>query len=62
MNNSDIPLNTNTLIRAYSFSPYGKYEELTTLGEGSYALVKKVCLKYNKLIIRAMKKISKKQV
>ena len=44
-NNSDIQFKTDSLIRAYNFSPYQIYEELSTLGEGAYGQVKKVCLK-----------------
>ena len=62
LTNSDIPLNTDSLVRAYNCSPYDKYEELSILGEGAYGLVKKVCLKTNKKEIRAMKIISKQNV
>lgn len=41
LTNSDIPLNTDSLVRAYNCSPYDKYEELSILGEGAYGLVKK---------------------
>ena len=61
-NNSDIQFKTDSLIRAYNFSPFQKYEELSILGEGAYGQVKKVCLKNNKQTIRAMKIISKQNV
>ena len=57
---TDIIIKTDTLVRSYDFSPYKKYEELSILGEGTYGLVKKVCLINNKKTIRAMKIISKK--
>ena len=60
--NSDIQFKTDSLIRAYNFSPYQIYEELSSLGEGAYGQVKKVCLKNNKQTIRAMKIISKQNV
>ena len=60
--NSDIQFKTDSLIRAYNFSPFKIYEELSTLGEGAYGQVKKVCLKNNKQTIRAMKIISKQNV
>ena len=61
-NNTDIQFKTDALIRSYNFSPYEIYEELSTLGEGAYGIVKKVCLKNNKETIRAMKIISKQNV
>ena len=60
--NSDIQFKTDSLIRAYNFSPYQIYDELSSLGEGAYGQVKKVCLKNNKQTIRAMKIISKQNV
>ena len=60
--NTDIQFKTDALIRSYNFSPYQIYEELSTLGEGAYGIVKKVCLKNNKETIRAMKIISKQNV
>jgi len=59
---TDIIIKTDTLVRSYDFSPYKKYEELSILGEGTYGLVKKVCLINNKKTIRAMKIISKKNI
>ena len=61
-NSTDIQFKTDALIRSYNFSPYEIYEELSTLGEGAYGIVKKVCLKNNKETIRAMKIISKQNV
>ena len=59
---SDIILKTDNLVRSYSCSPYELYEELSTLGEGTFGLVKKVCLKNNKQTIRAMKIIPKQNI
>ena len=59
---TDIILKTDNLIRSYSCSPFEFYEELSTLGEGTYGLVKKVCLINNKQTIRAMKIISKQNI
>ena len=59
---TDIIIKTDTLVRSYNFSPYQIYEELAILGEGTFGLVKKVCLINNKKTIRAMKIISKKNI
>ena len=59
---TDIVIKTDTLVRSYNFSPFKKYEELAILGEGTYGLVKKVCLINNKKTIRAMKVISKENI
>ena len=59
---TDIVIKTDTLVRSYNFSPYKKYEELAILGEGTYGLVKKVCLINNKKTIRAMKVIPKENI
>ena len=61
-NPTDIIIKTDTLVRSYNFSPYTIYEELSTLGEGAYGLVKKVCFINNKKTIRAMKIISKENI
>ena len=59
---TDIILKTDNLIRSFSCSPFDFYEELSTLGEGTYGIVKKVCLINNKQTIRAMKIISKQNI
>ena len=59
---TDIIIKTDNLIRSFSCSPFDFYEELSTLGEGTYGIVKKVCLINNKQTIRAMKIISKQNI
>jgi calcium-dependent protein kinase len=55
-----IPIRGNSLIIERSSSPFDFYEVLETIGTGSFAEVKKVCLKNNPETIRAMKIIPRK--
>ena len=52
----------NDLIMEREASPWLYYKEILNLGEGTYGIVKKVCLIKNPSIIRAMKIISKKNI
>ena len=64
-NSSDIinmKIKANDLIRERQISPWIYYKELSTLGSGSYGVVKKVCLISNPSTIRAMKIVSKQNI
>ena len=55
-----IPVRRNSLCLERTINPFDFYDELETIGSGSFGVVKKVCLKNNPGTIRAMKIISKK--
>ena len=52
----------NDLIMEHQSSPWEYYEEIKTIGSGTYGTVKKVCLKKDPLTVRAMKIIPKDNV
>ena len=52
----------NDLVLQHETSPWLYYEELNTLGSGTFGTVKKVCLISNKNQIRAMKIIPKENI
>ena len=58
----NMKISANDLIRKRQTSPWIYYKELSTLGAGSYGLVKKVCLINNPSTIRAMKIVSKENI
>ena len=49
-------------IMEHNTNPWSIYDELEDIGVGTYGLVKKVCLKNNPDIIRAIKIISKERL
>ena len=55
----NMKIKKNDLIMEHQTSPWIYYNDIKTLGSGTYGIVKKVCLKKNPSIIRAMKIISK---
>jgi len=59
---TDISFTTDTLVKAYNYSPYQTYQDIELLGGGTYGVVKKVCLKNNKETVRAMKIIDKQHI
>ena len=59
---TDISFTTDTLVKAYNYSPYQIYQDIELLGGGTYGVVKKVCLKNNKETVRAMKIIDKQHI
>jgi len=61
-NYNDIKLKTSNLIMKRDDNPYNIYTEISTLGSGTFGTVKKVKLKNNNNIIRAMKIIPKENV
>ena len=61
-NYNDIKLKTSNLIMKRDDNPYNVYTEICTLGSGTFGTVKKVKLKNNNNIIRAMKIIPKENV
>ena len=58
----NMKVNVKDLIMEHQTSPWIYYNELTTLGSGTYGTVKKVCLRKNPLTIRAMKIIPKENI
>ena len=61
-NYNDIKLKTSNLIMKRDDNPYNVYTEICTLGSGTFGTVKKVKLKNNNNVIRAMKIIPKENV
>ena len=61
-NYNDIKLKTSNLIMKRDDNPYNIYTVISTLGSGTFGTVKKVKLKNNNNIIRAMKIIPKENV
>jgi len=61
-NYNDIKLKTSNLIMKRDDNPYNVYTVISTLGSGTFGTVKKVKLKNNNNIIRAMKIIPKENV
>ena len=55
----EFPVNLKNLFFEHSSNPWDTYKELCDIGEGSFGVVKKVCLKSDQNILRAMKIISK---
>ena len=60
--NIDFPVKIKNLFKEHFSDPWKVYKELETLGEGSFGVVKKVCLKNHEETIRAMKIIPKEIV
>ena len=60
--NIDFPVKLKNLFKEHYTNPWNVYKELATLGEGSFGVVKKVCLKNHEEMIRAMKIIPKEVV
>ena len=61
-NYNDIKLKTSNLIMKRDDNPYNVYTVISTLGSGTFGTVKKVKLKNNNNVIRAMKIIPKENV
>ena len=55
----NMKIKKNDLIMEHQTSPWIYYNDIKTLGSGTYGIIKKVCLKKNPSIIWAMKIISK---
>ncbi len=60
--NVDFPVKIKNLFKEHFSNPWKQYKDLGTIGEGSFGVVKKVCLKNHEETIRAMKIIPKKYV
>ena len=60
--NVDFPFKIKNLFKEHFTNPWNTYKDLGTIGEGSFGVVKKVCLKNHEETIRAMKIIPKKYV
>ena len=58
----DFPLKIKNLFFEHFSNPWSVYKELKDIGEGAYGVVKKVCLKNNPEILRAMKIIPKENI
>ena len=58
----DFPVKLKNLFKEYSTDPWKVYKEIETIGEGSFGVVKKVCLKNHEETIRAMKIIPKSNI
>ena len=58
----DFPVKLKNLFKQHNTNPWKFYKELQTIGEGSFGVVKKVCLINHEETIRAMKIISKSNI
>ena len=58
----DFPVRLKNIFKEHFTDPWKTYKELSTLGEGSFGIVKKVCLINHEETVRAMKIISKKNI
>ena len=58
----NMKVNVKDLVMEHQISPWIYYNELVTLGSGTFGTVKKVCLRKNPLTIRAMKIIPKENI
>ena len=58
----DFAFKAKNLFKQHSNDPWKVYKELSTLGEGSFGVVKKVCLINHEDTIRAMKIIPKQNI
>ena len=58
----EFPVNLKNLFFEHSSNPWDTYIELSNIGEGAYGVVKKVCLKNDPDILRAMKIIPKENI
>ena len=60
--NIEFPFKLKNLFKKQIGNPWKYYDEIETLGEGAYGIVKKVCLKNHKETIRAMKILPKENL
>ena len=58
----DFPVKIKNLFFQHFSNPWSVYTELKDIGEGAYGVVKKVCLKSNPEVVRAMKIIPKENI
>ena len=58
----DFPVKIKNIFKEHSSDPWKVYKELSTLGEGTFGVVKKVCLINHEETIRAMKIIPKGEI
>ena len=59
---NNMKISSNNIFIQHYISPWKFYEELETLGEGNYGIVKKVCLIKNPEVIRAIKIIPEENI
>ena len=60
--NIKFPVKVKNLFLEHTSNPWSRYIELSTIGEGAYGIVKKVCLKNDPDTLRAMKIIPKENI
>ena len=58
----DFPVKLKNLFKEHTSNPWKFYNDIETIGEGTYGMVKKVCLKNHEETIRAMKIIPKNNI
>ena len=58
----EFPLKLKNLFFEHYSNPWSTYDEITTIGEGAYGVVKKVCLKNDPETLRAIKIIPKENI